>query len=108
MAQTVTIMANLSWRIYGLDNGKFLGICDALHITLEDDSFPDLMESMQESLNLLFMDLHQSGDFDRFLREKGWRLFSPMPARITKQTTFRVPSMDIHVRPESDLERLVC
>ena len=109
MGQNIKIRANLSWRVFQEpEAGKFVGICDALSLTIEGDSWSDFMESVEETISAVMLDLVETGDFERFLMDRGWRLVQPMPVAIDSQTKFSFPKMDIFLRPESDFQGALC
>jgi len=39
------------------------------------------MEDISLALDALLKDLLESGDFEKFLRERGWRALGPVPRR---------------------------
>ncbi len=53
---------------------RFIASCPALKLTLEDETFGDLMQSIEEGLSLLLTDIMEDGEreFQKFLAELGW------------------------------------
>ena len=48
------------------------------------------MEDIAHALNALFLDLLLEGELDRFMRERGFQLMSPLPSQ-PDDTWFDVP-----------------
>lgn len=69
---TVLINAKLQWQYFRSKNGNYIGVCDPLKITLQADTFSDLTEEINITLNALMKDLLSEGELDRFLRDRGW------------------------------------
>lgn len=59
--------------------GAFIGVCDSLNIVVEENSLDDLQIAFSEALRLLLNDLHETGEMDAFLAEKGWSQHIPAP-----------------------------
>ena len=54
------------------DSDRWIGECKILGIVLEADSLDELHSLFSESISLLFVDLAESGDMDKFMKERGW------------------------------------
>lgn len=76
----VRINAQVLWR-FGQDRatGRWVGICDLLSLTVSGDTWNEAAEGASEAMDLLFEDLIEDGEFDAFLRARGWRTVDPMP-----------------------------
>ena len=75
MSQTVQIeiKANLQWAaIPGKKHGIWIGVCEALGLSIEADSLDELHSIIPESMHTLMIDLLQDNEFESYLREKGW------------------------------------
>jgi hypothetical protein len=86
----IQINANVPWSFTRVRSGQYIAVCDPLKLTLQADTFYDLMEDIAISLDALLKDLLGDNELDRFLRERGWTAFSPIPAR-PKNVRFDVP-----------------
>ncbi len=80
LIQTVRIDGKVNWRCFRAKSGSWIGICDPLRLTIEADSWFDLMEDIGQGLDALMRELLATNELDRFLREQGWNLIGPMPA----------------------------
>lgn len=70
--------------------GNYVALCDPLSITLQAPSYAELMCDIADTLDALLKDLMESHEFDQFLRDHGWSLVAPIPAR-PKDMRFDVP-----------------
>ncbi|HVO19763.1 MAG TPA: hypothetical protein VMU15_10935 [Anaeromyxobacter sp.] len=72
----------MNWRAFrGRDSGNWVAISDALKLTVQGDSWDDLMNACTEAVQLVLLDVFEDGDFEQFLRSRGWMLLSQLPAR---------------------------
>ena len=88
----VQIRANLNWqysRARG-GNGAYIAICEPLKLTLQADTFSDLLEDINFSMDALLKDLLAEHELDAFLREHGWAAINQIPAR-SQNVRFDVP-----------------
>lgn len=78
----VQIQANLNWRYTRArgGNGAYIAVCDPLRLTLQADTFSDLTEDINVSIDALLKDLLTENELEPFLREHGWTAISPIPA----------------------------
>jgi hypothetical protein len=86
----VRIQGNVQWQWRVGSGGNYVAMCDPLKITLQATSWIELMEDISSSLDALLKDLLESNEFDAFMREQGWHLLAPIPAR-PKGMRFDVP-----------------
>jgi len=78
------------WKVFRSDTGEWVAICDSLGLTAMGDTWSELGESINQTLNLMMIDLIETGEFDRFLRDRGWRLLTAPPAK-PKKVRFDIP-----------------
>jgi hypothetical protein len=71
----VRIDANLPWRYTIGRGGNYVAVCDPLKLTLQAESWDELMEDTSDVLNSIFHDLLRANELDRFLRDHGWAAF---------------------------------
>jgi len=69
----IQIEGKTEWKVSRTRGGLLLGICDPLGLTVESDTWASLMEDIAQTLNAMLHDLNRSGDFERFLYDRGWR-----------------------------------
>ncbi len=87
----VEIKGQLPWRVSRSTNENWIAICDPLKITLEGETFEELTQHISEGLQLLLVDLIQSGEIQEFLSRQGWRT-SIAPDQINlRRARFDVP-----------------
>ncbi len=75
----VRINANLQWRYTIGKGGNYVAVCDPLKLTLQAETWADLMEDTSAVLNTIFHDLLSSNELDRFLRDHGWAVQGRVP-----------------------------
>ena len=92
---TVRIEGNVPWQWRVGSGGNYVAICDPLKITLQAPSWIELMEDISSSL-------------DAFMREHGWNLLAPIPAR-PKGMRFDVPFsiLPVAAMEANDSQRLL-
>jgi predicted RNase H-like HicB family nuclease len=84
------IDANLPWKYKIGNGGHYVAVCDPLKLTLQAETWADLMEDTADVLNSIFNDLLSSNELDRFLHHHGWRLRGPVPVQ-QENVRFDVP-----------------
>jgi len=86
----VRINANLQWRYTIGKGGNYIAVCDPLKLTLQAETWADLMGDTSDVLNSIFRDLLSSNELDLFLRDHGWTLQGRFPDR-PENVRFDVP-----------------
>lgn len=89
-AVLVRIEANVPWQWRVGSGGNYVAICDPLKITLQAQTYSELMEDIGNTLDALLKDLMESHEFDKFMRDHGWIMATPLPQR-PKDMRFDVP-----------------
>jgi len=79
---TIQIDAKIPWARKQLNSGAWIGVCDALGLTIEASNEAELVSMIEESMSLLFQDIFADGELDRFLQAHGWMAKSPIPLEI--------------------------
>lgn len=69
--QIVHVEANIEWAAVR-DSGCWVGICESLNLTLQADTYAELMEDIGLALDALLKELISTGDFERFMQAHGW------------------------------------
>jgi len=70
--------------------GNWIAVCDALKLTVQAETWADLMEDTGLALNAILKDLLTSNELERFLQDGGWRLAGAIPDR-QEDVRFDVP-----------------
>jgi hypothetical protein len=86
----VQVQGNIQWKVARSRDGHWLGICDPLRLTLQAETYAELMEDIGLALDAMLRDLLESSDLERFLRDQGWTLTGTIPAR-QDEVRFDVP-----------------
>jgi hypothetical protein len=74
----IPIIANIEWCARRLPSGGWMGVCDAMHLSLQADSLDELHELIESAVQQVFQDLHGDNLLDTYLREQNWRAGTPM------------------------------
>lgn len=89
---TVEIQAQVSWNCFQDPKSKrWVGICDALKITVGAESWPELAEVIDDTLQAMMLTLWEGREFDEFLRKRGWTALQPMPKETATNVEFDIP-----------------
>ena len=93
----VHIEAEIPWRIDRADGEHWVGICDPLGLTVESETWAELMEDIALTLDAMLNDLLSSNELDHFLEERGWAADSPT-RNGAESVRFDVPFIPALVR----------
>jgi hypothetical protein len=88
--QLIRVNANVPWTIAQGKHGAWIGTCEPLKLTVQADTWANLMEDIGLTLNAVLQDLLRSDELPQFLRDRGWQLVGPMPSR-PEEVRFDVP-----------------
>jgi len=77
----VKIEGNTEWKCFRAKGGNWVAVCDPLGLTIQSETWANLMEDIAHTLNAMFKDLLKSDELARFLRDRGWRLVGKMPSK---------------------------
>jgi hypothetical protein len=75
----VRINGQVPWRCFPARTGEWIAICDPLKLTLQAESWTELVEDMGLTMDAVLRELFSTNDFDRFMRENGWSVIGPIP-----------------------------
>lgn len=78
------------WKTFQAQSGEWVAICDPLKLTVQADTWAELMEDIGHTLDGLLRDLLSSNELNQFLRDHGWKLLAAIPAR-PEDVRFDVP-----------------
>ena len=79
--ERISGQGQLAFGYFQAKGGNWIGVCEALGLTIESDTFAHLLEDIASALNALLLDLFREGELNTFLRDRGWRLATPMPSK---------------------------
>ena len=88
--RVVRVQANLQWSVQRGKVGAWVAICDPLKLTVQSETWAELMEDIGLTLNDILKDLLVSNELPKFLHERGWQLAGAMPTR-PEDVRFDVP-----------------
>jgi predicted RNase H-like HicB family nuclease len=74
MTTLVRIHANLGWKVLQGKGGNWIGVCDPLKLTVQGETWADLMENIGHTLDAVLRDLLSSNELPRFLQDHGWQV----------------------------------
>lgn len=77
----IRVDANVPWKVLQAKGGNWVGVCESLKLTVQAETWAELMEDIGRTLDALLQDLFESNELDQFLKDRGWRLFRPIPSR---------------------------
>ena len=83
----VLIVAELNYRVWRNERGLWIGVCDALQITTQAGTWPEMVDVIQEDLDMIFQDLIDDGELEQFLADRGWSA----SGSFDEDTRFEVP-----------------
>lgn len=92
MDNMIRVHANLEWQINQSKSlPVWIGICDALNLTVQSDSWRELAEDISETLDAIFLDLIGENQLGEFLQKNGWELEGDIPSHIPQDVKFDIP-----------------
>ena len=75
------IDAQIPWQIDRAEGERWVGICDPLDLTVESETWAELMEDIALTLDAMLRDLLANDELDRFLLDRGWTANGPTSDR---------------------------
>ncbi len=77
----VRIEGQVRWRTRRAKKGNWVAVCSPLKLTVQSDTWANLMEDIAYTLDAVLKDLLATNDFDKFMKEHGWKLIDSLPRR---------------------------
>ena len=65
----IEVQSKLVWQCLQAASGQWVAVCDTLKLTIQSDTFSELMEDIHQTLDAMFKDLLATGELDKFFRE---------------------------------------
>ena len=87
--EVVRIKGHLHCKVWQSESSVWIGVCDAPRMTMQADTWAEMMDAIHEGLEMAFQDLVDTGDFDQFLADQGWIVDGPFS--IGTETEFDLP-----------------
>ena len=101
----INIAAQLQWNCFRAKGGHWVGVCDPLKLTVQADTWAELMEDIGQTLDLMLKDLLKSNELERFLRDHGWKMVGGAPSVAGRDVRFDVPFIPALMRPPRGSQR---
>lgn len=95
----------VQWRVTKTQTGQWVAVCDPFGLCMEGESLDDLHANINETIQLLFEDLFEDGELEKFLTDRGWTA-QPIVPESDGRVGFEVP-FELLVQSESDPARAV-
>jgi hypothetical protein len=89
------IDARVEWKFArDSQSERWIGVCAALKVTAEADTWGEFCQTINEIQNELFRDLLEEGELQSFLLQHGWNPLTPIPSQPTN-VVFDMPAFMI-------------
>lgn len=62
------------------ETGNWVGVCEPLKLTVQSETWADLMEDFGLTLNAVLHDLFVTHELATFLKDRGWQLAGAVPS----------------------------
>jgi len=87
----IDIKANLPWGCFRTKCGNWVGVCEPLNLTVQSETWAELMEDIGDTLDALLQDMLSTNELDKFLRDHGWEAVGQIPAESDGAVRFDIP-----------------
>ena len=94
---TIKVDANVNWQVKQATGGNWVAVCAPLKLTVQGETWAELMEDIGLTLGALMKDLLESNELNQFLHEQGWSLLTPLPNQ-PDDVQFDVPFLPALIR----------
>jgi predicted RNase H-like HicB family nuclease len=101
----VDVNANLQWAVLQAKGGNWVAVCDPLGLTVQGETWAELMEDIGHTLDALLRDLLSTNELNRFLHDHGWKLLAAIPNR-PEDVRFDVPFIPAMMAPNGQAREL--
>jgi len=79
----VRVDGKVPCNILHTKGGNWVAICEPLKLTLQAETWANLMEDIAFTLDAILKDLLSSNELNKFLKDKGWKLIGRIPRHST-------------------------
>jgi predicted RNase H-like HicB family nuclease len=94
----VRVKGQVPWGILQAKGGNWVAICEPLKITLQAETWANLMEDIAFALDAMFKELLSSNELNRFMKDHGWKLIDQIP-RYRADLRFDLPFIPAIINP---------
>lgn len=92
------VNGNVQVQCWQAKGGNWIAVCEPLKLTVQAQTWAELMEDFALALDAILRDLAASDEIQKFLRDKGWKLSADIPRRL-KNVRFDVPFIPAMAQP---------
>ena len=89
--KVVFVEGNVAWNCTRTPSNHWVGVCDPLKLTVQSQTWAELMEDIAYALDAILNDLLASSELPQFLHDRGWELDGPLPGNTETNVHFDVP-----------------
>ena len=94
MLTTIRVDANVPWQaFFDLKSNHWIGVCHGLNLNASGRTWGELMSIIDETQDLLFRSLLNSGELEGFLRKHGWKLTNQKLPSKADRIHFDIPAL---------------
>lgn len=86
----IEVDGQVQWQVTKTATDRWVAVCDPFALTMEGDSLDDLYANINESIQMLFEDLFEDGELEKFLKSHGWSA-QPVVPEADGNIAFDVP-----------------
>ena len=89
----VKFKARVPWLTGLSEGGLWIGTCDDLGLTVQSETWGELMAHISTALQLMMEDLASTGDLRSFVQEQGWDMLADIPESddLSRGSCFDIP-----------------
>jgi predicted RNase H-like HicB family nuclease len=91
----VHVRGQLEWQCHRAESGRWIGVCDPLKLTVQGETYAELMEDIGNAIDAMLRDLASTNEIHEFLREHGWQASVPIP--MDREVRFDVPFVPVPI-----------
>ena len=89
MTKRWRINGDITWVVERGETDCWVAVCESLQLTVQSDTWPELLEDINLTLEAMFKDILKSGKLEQFMIERGWDDGRSIP--VDQDLEFEVP-----------------
>lgn len=97
-SSVIKVDADVRFTINATPEGPWVAVCDLLGLTVQSNTWVELMEDIGEVLEFMLTDLLREGHLDQFLTQHGWTCQRPL-MHSSRDDDVPTPRFDIPFIP---------
>lgn len=87
----IRINTKLPLNCFKATSGDWIAVCQSLGITVQAETWSELMEDIGYTLDAMFQELLISNELETFLRDHGWEAAGQIPTQPDRAVRFDAP-----------------